>query len=202
MSPIQKKYLAILATVWGCGFLALFAFHLCLVLPQNEIFAFLQEKLQKKQLELNDTKFANKEEIRAAWQQKIDTLADKLADFVAEPNVLDKLAFTMSKIAGEIKVDGYTSRDTSGELYSKIPNFKYTGQAETSISFNGTFSKLAKFINTLERSKPVIFIDSFTITKSQASTTEHKANILLKVLVRIPQHEQPADGSIVEKNML
>ncbi|MHC4114959.1 MAG: GspMb/PilO family protein [Planctomycetota bacterium] len=202
MSPIRKKYLAILAAVWGCGFLALFAFQLCLVLPQNEIFAFLQEKLQKKQLELNDTKLANKAEIRATWQQKVDALTEKLADFVAEPNVLDKLAFTMSKIAGEIKVDGYTSRDTSGELYSKMPNFGYTGQTETSISFNGTFSKLAKFINTLERNKPVIFIDSFTITKSQSSATEHKANILLKVLVRIPQDKQPEDGSLVEENLL
>lgn len=170
--------------------MVIFILHTFLLAPQKEISIILKNKLADKNREYDISKVAGSKQFRAHWVEQMKHLNEKLGNFVADPNNLDDLAFSISKIASQTKVTSFASRTGTGESYSEIPNCYHLGRAQTNIGFKGAFNKFARFINALERHRPVVFVQEFTISRSPKDYTEHSADILLSVFVRIPpQHE-------------
>ena len=193
MQPIHKKYLTIIAVTWGCSLVVLSALYIGLLSPRKDVFKFMEGELAEKKLEYTRSKAAGDEKVRAQWNQELMQLKDKLGSFVADIDDLDSLVFGISKVAGKINVDSFSSRGTGGELYSIIPNYDRIGYTEIAINFNCTFTKFARFINALERYRPVIFIDEYSISQSSGDLLGHRVNMLLNVLVKIPPEPEPED---------
>jgi Tfp pilus assembly protein PilO len=95
----------------------------------------------------------------------------------------------MSKYASEIEIGRYSSRETTGDSYSMIINCEEIARLDTAINFNGSFDQMARFINTLERNKPIIFIDSFNISKGPRTGDSNKVRITLSIFLRIPKDD-------------
>lgn len=187
MKPIYKRYLKILLVLWGGASAALIVLYLFLLLPQNDMLKFSEEKLKKINIEYQQAKIANSDDVRNKQKVEIEKLNEKLNVFVADFNDIDNLTFSMSRIAGDIRLDSFSNRGSSdSESYSKIPTCEYIGYIDTAISFNSSFNKFARFINILERHSPIVFIDEFTISKSRDGDSKHKAELFLDFFVRIP----------------
>jgi len=193
VQPVHKKYLTIWITVWASSLAVLFVLHVFLLTPQKRALAVLEEKLEEKKEEYNASKVADSMQVQAQWREKMNRLNRKLGNFVAEPNDLDSLAFGISKIARQIRVTEFSSKAESGESYFEIPNCYRIGRAGTNVSFYTTFNKFARFINALERHRPTIFIEEFTICRSEKDYWEHRANLLLSVLIRLPQADESGE---------
>ena len=180
--------------LWGGSFAALLVLYLFLLLPQNNMANFSKEKLAQLNREYLMSKAANSPEIRAMQNKELTELNNTLNVFVTDFDDLDKLTFSISKIAAEIRVDTFANKGSDSESYSEISTCDQVGYVDATISFRSSFSKFARFVNAVERHDPIIFVDGFTITQDKREDSRHKAEIFLNFLIKIPQ-----ENKLVEK---
>lgn len=190
MKADYKRFLIILVVVWGGAFVLLLGTHMFLTLPQQKESELLGKQLMEKRLRYDISKAADSEQVRAQLSGRVSGLTEELGRFAVEVGELDGLWFSISRIAGEIGVESFQSRGVDDESYSVIPNCYDIGTASTEVDFSGSFSKFARFINQLERYKPVVFIDEFTITRARKEGSEPGAKLFLSVFVRVPEGDR------------
>lgn len=190
MKADYKRLLIVLVVLWGGAFLVLSGTHMFLTLPQQKESELIGKQLMEKRLKYDISKAADSEQVRAQLSEKVSGLSEELGRFAAEVDELDSLWFSISRIGGEIGVESFQSRGMDDELYSVIPNCYDIGTASADVGFSGSFSKFARFINQLERYKPVVFIDDFTITRARKEGSEPEAKLVLNVFVRVPEEDR------------
>jgi len=201
MKPIYKKLVAILVLLWGGSFIVLLSTHMFLMMPQQKESELLEKQLMEKRLKYSTSKAADSEKTRTQLAQKVSQLSNELGKFAADIEDLDDLSFSVSKIAAEIAVESFRSKGVDEETYSLIPNCYSIGQVSTEINFSGSFNKFARFINRLERHKPVVFIEEFTITRGRKQDLGPETKLLLSVFVRVPA-EDKVEVETVDKTTL
>ena len=193
MKASYKKFLLMLALLWGSAFMVLSGTHMLLMLPQQKEAELLGKQLMEKRLKYDRSKAADSEQVRAQLSEKVSELTEELDIFAVKVDDLDSLWFNISRIASEIGVEGFQGRGKDEESYSLIPNCYNIGTASMEVDFAGSFTKFAKFINRLERYKPVVFIDKFTITRPNREGLEPRSKLFLSVFVRVPAEDRLAE---------
>jgi len=190
MKPTYKKYFAVVLLVWG-GFLpVLLGLYLLLLVPQREMLEGLKVRLAEKELEYDKAKTATTDETKSNISKQIEQLTRELSVFAADFNQLDNLTFSISRIAGETRVGEFSSRDSAAESYSEIHDCTHIGQTSANIGFTGGFSKFAAVVNALERHKPIIFVDEFSISESHVKDSDPAVSMQLTVFVRKPREDE------------
>lgn len=171
--------------------LLLLVLYTFLLVPQKEAFEALEGELAEKELECRSAEDAATDKAKADSSRQIQQLKDRLGNFVLDSDDLGGLTFSISRIAGRLQVGSFASRESAGESYLAIPNCNYIAQAGTAIDFTSSFGKFAAVINALERHKPVIFVNNFTISKARKGDSGHKVSMSLTVFVKKPPEELP-----------
>ena len=201
MKPIYKKLLAVLVLLWGGSVIVLLSIHMFLMMPQRKESQLLEKQLMEKRLKYDTSKAADSGEARARLAQEVGVLTAELEKFAADVEDLDDLSFSISKIAAEIGVDVFQSKGVDSETYSLIPNCYSIGRVSTEINFGGSFNKFARFVNRLERYKPVVFIDEFTINQPRRQGSGPVMRLFLSVFVRVPAEDR-VEHETVDKTTL
>jgi len=201
MKPIYKKLLAVLVLLWGGSVMVLLSIHMFLMMPQRKESQLLEKQLMEKRLKYNTSKAADSGEARARLAQKVGVLTAELEKFAADVEDLDDLSFSISKIAAEIGVDVFQSKGVDSETYSLIPNCYSIGRVSTEINFSGSFNKFARFVNRLERYKPVVFIDEFIINQPRRQDARPEMRLFLSVFVKVPAEDR-VEHETVDKTTL
>ena len=196
MKASYKKFLLMLALLWGSAFIMLSGTHMFLMLPQQKETALLGKQWMEKRLKYDLSKAADSEQARVQLSEKVSELTEELDTFATEVDDLDSLWFSISRIASEIGVEGFQGRGKENESYSLIPNCYNIGTASMEVDFEGSFTKFARFINRLERYKPIVFINEFTITRSTKEGSEPKSKLYLSVFVRVPAEDRLAEETL------
>jgi len=196
MHPIYKKYLVMVALVWGGSLVLLLAGYLLLLAPQKGTLISLEAQLAEKEREYKNAEIAASNKAKEQLGARTKHLTKKLGDYVADFNDLGDLSFSISRIAGQMRVGAFESRGRGGGSYTDIPNCDYIGRSDAIISFTASFNRFASVVNALERHRPVFFVDEFSITKARKSELEHQVNMLLTVFVRKPQDSQGEAGPL------
>ena len=70
----------------------------------------------------------------------------------------------------------------------------YMHIADINISFTGDWNQFATFLNSLERRKPVIFVDKFTIARADQDDSVFQVNLNVAAFVR-KQQDGETDGN-------
>jgi len=181
---IYKKYFTIAALIWaGCFVPILFAYIL-VVKPQKDNKKRLESKLaERKQMHESALKAAQ-EETKIQLNEQIERLRDRLEDFVIDSEDSANLTFDVSQIASEKKIASFsiTSSEDRRKV-SAIPNCNYIRENKIDVDFTAGFNQFAIFLNALERHRPAIFVDRFTITRSERGDSGPKVSMDLVVLV-------------------
>jgi len=196
MKPLYKRYFTILSLLWGCTFVALLVVYVCLVEPQKSLLMAINNNVKLRKSEYNRTKAADNQETRFKWNHELSLIDKQLQNFAIDPNNLDELTFDISRIANSVGVNAFASRRISSEVYSTIPGCEYIGYAEIRVEFRSSFNKFARFINTLERHEPFIFVNEFTISNSDKNDLEHSTNMVLHVFVKMQTEDIDEEGRI------
>lgn len=180
MKPIYKKYIKMVTLTWSACFVLLFVVHMILLAPQLKIKKQLKAQLAEKEQIFNDAQATTSEQAKAALNEEIKGLRDTLYNFTVDHSDSSNSTFAISQIAKEKKVTSLSSKTKSN---LKIPNSDFLTKNQINISFNSGFEQFAVFLNSLERNNPVIFVDQFTITRSQDGNWNHNIKMNLSVLV-------------------
>ena len=179
---IYKKYFMTTALIWaGCFILFLFVYMIVLA-PQKKSRKQIENQLAEKKQIYNSALKATQEETRIWLNEQIENLRNKSNRFVIDFEDSANLTFDISQIANEKKLDSFSIK---GKDAGKDPtDFKYLCENRIDVSFAAAFNQFATFLNALERHWPVIFVDSFKITRSRRDDSDHKVNMGLAVFVR------------------
>jgi Tfp pilus assembly protein PilO len=187
MKSIYEKYLMTTAPIWIGGFIVLCCIYIFVLAPQrktkNQIEKQLVEKKQIYELALETSKVETKIKLK----EQLETLQNKLVDFVIEPENSADLIFDISQIANEKMVDSFSIRPKENRRGSNSVDNEYITENSIDISFKGNYDQFATLLNTLERHRPVIFVDDFVITRSKEGISGHQVNMNLTLFVRKQQ---------------
>ena len=179
-----RKLFTTVGLIWaGCLILFVFAYMIALA-PQLKSKKQVRRQLAETKRIYDSAIQANKEDTKIRLKEEIKNLQNKLNDFVIEFEDSANLIFDISQIANEKKVDSFSIGTADDRRGSAGVDLKYLRENNINISFEGSFNQFATFLNTLERHRPVVFVDNFKIKRSQKEKSGHKVDMKLAVIMR------------------
>ena len=173
-----KKYLKTMALVWA-GTLMLFVAAFALLLnPQIRERNRLVAEAADKQKLYDGAADAAREDTRRKFTSELETLKSKMNDYAIDSEDSANMTLDISQIAKQ--VSSFTIK-TSDQQQSSQTESKYLRENRINISFNANFRQFAILLNTLERHRPIIFVDSFKIARSNE---DNRVDMELSIFVR------------------
>lgn len=184
MNLIYKKHLITTSLIWtGCFVLFLFAYMLLLT-PQNKGKKQIENQLNEKKQIYHSALEASQQETQVKLNKQIEQLKDGLKDYVADFENAANLTFDISQIAGDKEVGSFSIKTKENRQGPAISDSSYIFENQINISFTAGFNQFATLLNALERHRPVVFVDKFTIIRSNQGDSDHDVDMGLAVFVR------------------
>ena len=183
-----RKYLISAASIWAACFVLFLLVYIFLLRPQKEIRHRIENRLAEKQQIHESALKASQSETKNYLSEQITRLRDRLNDFVIDYEDAADLTFDISKIANEKNVDSLSIKGNDNKRIEEIPNCTYIGESHIDIDFSAGFNQFATFLNALERNRPVLFVDQFTITNSRQDESGYQVSLKVAVYVKKPQN--------------
>jgi Tfp pilus assembly protein PilO len=196
---VHKKYLLTSGVIWVACFVIFLLAYMIIVRPQKNSKKLVENKLAEKKQVYQSALRAAHEDTKIRLNEQIELLQNRLKDFVADFEDSVNLTFDLSQIADEEKVASFGSKVKSNRgLTMQKDEYKYIRENQINISFSGDFNQFATFLNTLERHRPVIFVDKFTLTRSARDESVYLANLSVIAFVRKQQDSKTADKTTAQ----
>ena len=193
---VPKKYLIASGVIWAACFVIFLLAYIFIVRPQKNAKRLIESRLAENQQIYESALRAAQEETKIQLNEQIESLQNRLKDFVAEFEDSASLTFDLSQIAEEKKVASFGSKVKSNRGITRNKDeYKYIHENQINISFTGDWNQFATFLNTLERHRPVIFVDKFTIARVGQDDSVFRVNLNVAAFVRKQQ-----DSETVDKN--
>ncbi len=187
MKPVYKKYAVAVTLVWtGCFVLFLFLYIIVMAPQKNNKNQLDKQLAEKKQIYDSAVKAAQ-EETKIQIKQQMEDLKTKSRSFVAETGDLANLTFDISHLANEHRLASFSIKTADIE---EITGCNFLAQNQIFVTFTAGFNQFAAFLNALERHRPVIFVDKFTIIRSEQDVSANQVNMDLSVFIRKPQSDK------------
>jgi hypothetical protein len=126
----------------------------------------------------------SQQDSRARLTEEIEYLQSKLRDFVIDSQDSANLTFDVSQIANEKNVSGFSIKIKDTRKTAKKTDSAYIAAEQLEIQFSSGFNEFAALLNALERHRPVVFVDKFSIARSDKSNSDHRVSMSLSVYIR------------------
>ena len=187
------KYIKLAALIWSCCFIVFLLVFLLVLSPLNRHRTQVESEFKKVKSDADSALLASEEETKIRLNQQIQDLNDTLGDFVIESENTSNLIYQISSISNEIGLKAFQITPT-GQNMSAFDNCKYISGQLYQVGFIASFNQFATFLNALERYRPVIFIDTFLITRSRQGENSHTVDMQLAILVLKNEKAKKAKG--------
>jgi Tfp pilus assembly protein PilO len=179
-----KKYLMMMAVVWGAAFVLFVVAYFLVIAPQLKIKAKLVNEASEKQKASAMAVNAAQEENKKKMSEEVEQLKTRLYDYAADFENSANMTLDISRIAADKQVTEFTVKagGQSKEPGSTEP--KNIRENPIEISFVSDFRQFASFLNTLERHRPVVFVDRFKVSRGNEGAASNKVDMDLSIFVR------------------
>jgi hypothetical protein len=194
MKSVYRKYFKIGVVFWAICFIILLFSYLIVLSPQERLRRMTERKLAETTQQAQSAREAASQKDKLLEQ--LTKSRDMLKDFVIDREKAANLTFDIGRISTDVEIKSFSSIFTVSEESSKADDYKYINARQISVNFNSSFNKFATFLNFLERRRPAIFIDTFSITRSADSDSGNKVDMKLAVLV---EKETETKGATVKR---
>ena len=192
---MYRKYLMRAAIVWAACAMLLLVAYLILLRPQMRSRTNLQNKLtENKQLYQSAQKAAD-EQTKIRLNEEIESLQDKLKAFVIDHGDSANLTFDIGQIANKEKVRSFSIKSKDKRRASVIPDSNSISENHIDISFSAGFNQFATFVNALERHRPVLFVNEFSMARSGKDDLAYQVTLDVAAFVKKQQDKEVADQS-------
>jgi hypothetical protein len=193
MSLMSRKYIKTAAIFWGICLVVLVPVYLLALKPQMTRMETLQRQYQEKEIEAERIRADALESTRQELQKKIESLKAEFDRFVVpSKDAIQTLAsIEIDKMCKDNGLDAYIDPWNSGEVQA-FNECKYVQGQFIKVTFSASFNDFAKFLNSLERYKSVIFVDNFSISRPQEK--EAKGNVEMNLAVLVARQASQKSG--------
>jgi hypothetical protein len=192
---IYRKYLIGAALIWAACLVLFLLVYMLVLGPQRSSKKRLESEIAKKKQLHESALRAAKEETKIQLNEQIENLRDRLKYFVIDFEDSANLTFDIGQIASEKKVTSFNIKSKDDPKVSTVPDCNYICENHINISFIAGFNQFATFVNALERHQPVLFVNKFTIIRSNQDDSVYQANLDVAAFVRKQKGMETADKS-------
>lgn len=194
---IYRKYLIRTAIAWAAC-LVLFVLVCVFILgPQKNNRKRLESTLTEKKQQYEMAQEATQEKTQISLNEQIENLQNTLQNFVLDHDDSANLTFDIGRIANEEKVASFSIKNKDKKGLSEIPDCNSIGENHIDISFIAGFDQFATFVNALERHQPVLFVNEFSISRSNKGHSAYQVSLDVAAFVKKQQDKEVADQSSV-----
>ena len=163
--------------------------------PQKSGRKRLESTLAEKKELYEFAQRAAQEQTKILLDEQIEGLRDILKDFVVDPEDSANLTFDIGRIANEENVSSFSIKNNDKQGILEIPDCNSICENHIDISFIAGFNQFATFVNALERHQPVLFVNEFTISRSNKGESIYQVSLDIAAFVRKQQEREVADKS-------
>ena len=182
VSTLKERFKAVVVIWASCLVVFLLAFVLLLV-PQEKAKSQLANQLAKLRNEAALARQASSEHTRSRLEQEIAALENTLTQYVVDLDSAAYLPFEISEISKNMDIKSLNLANTDREGFLAIDGCRRVSAKPLHLTFNSSFNDFAGFINALERYRPAIFADTFSIARAPGDTHYHQVDMKLLALV-------------------
>jgi Tfp pilus assembly protein PilO len=186
MKSIDRKYFKVAGVIWVSCFAVLLLAYILVLRPQSKRLSWIENQVIEKKNEENTAREVANEKTREKLNEQIKNIKEQLNNFLIKPGDIQNVASEIQKIAEDTKLTSIKINPSSGKPIGVFDDCKYVSGHPITVNFTASFNKFATFLNELERHKSVIFIDTFSIDKSDEDSN-HKVEMQLSILVEKPE---------------
>lgn len=188
MSREKKRYWMGVGAVWLVWLAVTGAGWLLVLTPQQAQYAQVHKKLKVGGDEVELARRASLETTRQHQTDALDQLEDEMARYAIDPVWQDRLVFEVSRVASELELSDYAGR-IRRDLEKPLRDLKLpVERVFLDVTFRGSFEGFARFMNSLERHRPVLFVENASFERLPDEKGDlHKAELLLSILVQKPR---------------
>ena len=188
-----KKYLTRTALIWAGCFVLFVPLYMFMLGPQNSSKKRLENRIVEQKKLYESAHRAAQEETKSLLNGHIERLRNRLGDFVIDFEDSANLTFDISQIANEKKVTSFSVKSKDNHRISAIRDCLYISESYIDISFTAGFNQFATFVNALERHRPVLFVNKFTVNRSKDDDSVYQVSLEVAAFVRKKQDSETAN---------
>ncbi len=192
---IYRKYLTRAAIVWAACLVLFVLAYIFVLGPQKSSRKHLKSTLAEKKQQYEMAQRATQEQTKARLNEQIEGLRDILKDFVVDFEDSANLTFDIGRVANKEEVSSFSIKNNEKQGISEIPDCNSICENHIDISFIAGFKQFATFVNALERHQPVLFVNEFTISRSNKGGSTYQVTLDVAAFVKKQQDREIADQS-------
>ena len=193
MKPNTKKYLKLTAFVWSCCIILFVLIFFVVLLPQKKEKNRIDSEYKDIESSASEAFLAAQDQTKIRLKEHIKELDERLGDFVIAPGSTSNLTYEISGISNDLGLNSFQIAPM-GENIVALDNCKYISGQFFHVSFTANFGKFANFLNALERYRPFIYVDTFSISQSRQGGIEHDIQMQLAVLITKSEKAKDVKG--------
>jgi hypothetical protein len=180
---VRNRYFLVLAVAWGPCLLVAAACYALILRPQLDCRKDLEANIASSKERYARAVEAAKEKDQSRLTGQVESLHRRIGDFVVSLEEAPDLSFKISELAKEAKLASFGMRPANKSGSDALPNFERIGEKRVALTFSAGFRRFAAFLNTLERHHPVLFVETFALSRPMDKDSEPQGNMELAVLV-------------------
>ncbi len=186
MSFISRKNLVNAGVVWSISLAVLIPVYLLVIQRQFDDFENIEATCEQLARDVNEARLLSSEDAINKFRAQIEEMKNTYGGFVipSKDNIQSLASLEIDRIAQEIGLEEFHIDPWISREVAAFSECKYLFGQPMEITFNANFNEFAKFLNKLEGYKSVIFIDTFSITRSIEKDKKHQVKMNLEVLVQ------------------
>ena len=188
-----KKYFTMAGLIWAACFVVFLLVYVLVLVPHKNSKELIEGKLAEKKQVYESALRAAQKETKTQLNEQIEHLQNRLKDFVADFEDSANLTFEISQIADEKNIASFSIKGKDNLVLSGKPDSKYISENHLVISFIGGFNQFAAFLSALERHRPVLLVDKFTIARSGQDDSVFRVNLNVAAFVTKQQGTKTSD---------
>lgn len=178
-----KKSLILLSVVWVATIGLMVYGYIFVLGPQFAEIRELDDQIAASGRELVDARVSLPKRVEADLREKLSAANEKLSKFIVSPEESFDFTMNINRIAKQSEVSEFSSTHRISDSYGAINECEHIVEGRMHVTFTASFNQFASFINLLERNRPVIFVDSFKIIRSEANDGWHEVDMILTFFV-------------------
>lgn len=194
MIVTENKRIKPILTVWVGALAVLVAAFLIFLMPQEKAKAQLARQLNEKEEAIARARETVSEKTHEKLENEIQGLEDTMDDFIMNQTSSANLAFEISRISKNLKINAFSLTNTDREGFAQVAGSSDILAKPVNLSFSTSFNTFAAFLNALERCRPAIFADTFRITNVPSGTGGRQVD--MKLLVLVSDHANKGNSTL------
>ena len=192
---IYRKYLIRTAIAWAVCLVLFVLVYMFVLGPHKSNRKSLESTLAEKKQMYELAQRAAQEQTKIRLNKEIENLQNTLKGFILDHEDSANLTFDIGRIANEEKLASFSIKNKDKQGLSEIPDCNSICESHIDISFIAGFNQFATFVNTLERNQPVLFVNEFTMSRSNKDKSTYQVSLDVAAFVRKQQDREIANKS-------